>query len=59
METARESLMRHAKLDIRSGQGQLLQMATARPSAMTTTTVRAPNKIGTWVTFEIGPLPSV
>lgn len=59
MSEAQQSLMRHATLDIRSGRGHLLQEAKANQPELKTTTRDAPNKIGTWVTFEIGPLPSV
>lgn len=59
MKAAQESLMREAKLDIRSGRGQLVQEAKPNQGEPTTTTRSAPNKLGTWITFEIGPLSSV
>lgn len=59
IKAAQDSLMRGATLDIRSGRGQLLQEATVDPAGIATMTRSAPNKIGTWVTFEIGPLASV
>jgi hypothetical protein len=59
MKAAQDSLMRGATLDIRSGRGQLLQQATVNPAGIATMTRPTPNKIGTWVTFEIGPLASV
>ncbi len=59
MKTAKDSLMRHATLDVRSGNGQLIQRATASDPEIETSTQSAPFKIGTWVTFEIGPLAYV
>jgi anti-sigma regulatory factor (Ser/Thr protein kinase) len=59
MSTAQESLMRHATLDVRSGKAQLVQSAVAGEDDVATVTHRAPFKKGTWVTFELGPLPSV
>jgi len=59
MEEARASLMREARLDIRSGRAQLLQEAKTNEPGLKTQTFPAPFKMGTWVTFELGPLPSV
>lgn len=59
MQAAQESLMREATLDIRSGHGHLIQQARTNQPGLKTTTRQAPNKFGTWVTFEIGPLASV
>lgn len=59
MSKAREALMREAVLDLRSGRAQLQQTAKSQPKRLTTRTAKAPNKIGTWATFELGPLTSV
>jgi len=53
-EEAMASQMRYATLDIHSGKAQLQQVVSpTREPAISTST--APNKIGTWLTFEIGP----
>jgi anti-sigma regulatory factor (Ser/Thr protein kinase) len=57
IEEAMASRMRYATLDIHSGHGQLQQVV--RPSFEHVSTQDAPNKIGTWLTFEIGPASSV
>ena len=58
IEEAMASRMRYATLDIHSGTARLQQFVfPAGPS--TIWTAQAPNKIGTWLTFEIGPLSSV
>ncbi|MGH3429268.1 MAG: hypothetical protein ACRDQZ_17160 [Mycobacteriales bacterium] len=59
MDTAQQSLMRYATLDIRSGRAQLKQLVKDEEPRLAMTTKAAPFKIGTWVTFEIGPLASV
>jgi len=59
MKEARAALIRRATLDLRSGRGRLLQVAKAQPSRLTTRSTVAPYKIGTWATFELGPLTSV
>lgn len=54
VEEAMASQMRYATLDIHSGTGQLQQLVfpDEQPEIFT---AEAPNKIGTWMTFEIGP----
>jgi hypothetical protein len=60
IEGARGPKMRYATLDIHSGRAQLLHQVSAEPEAeAVTTTADAPNKIGTWATFELGPVTSV
>jgi hypothetical protein len=60
MEGAEEAQMRYASLDIHSGKAQLQHAVWADPdSEAKTATEDAPYKIGTWATFEIGPLGSV
>jgi anti-sigma regulatory factor (Ser/Thr protein kinase) len=59
MDAAEQSLMRYATLDIRSGKGQLQQVLYVDGEGLETTTNPAPFKLGTWVTFEIGPLTTV
>jgi anti-sigma regulatory factor (Ser/Thr protein kinase) len=59
MEEAMASQMRYATLDIHSGEAQLQQFVSPGDSSPAVTTAKAPNKIGTWLTFEIGPLSSV
>jgi hypothetical protein len=59
MDAAEQSLMRYATLDIRSGEGQLQQILRVEQDGLQTQTRLAPFKIGTWVTFEIGPLTTV
>lgn len=54
MKTARESRMRYATLDVRSGNAHLRQRA--EPGRTLRTGVRrAPFKKGTWATLELGP----
>jgi hypothetical protein len=57
-EEAMNSRMRYAALDIHSGRAQLQQVVTPE-GISAVTTASAPNKIGTWLTFEIGPSASV
>lgn len=57
-EEAMNSQMRYATLDIHSGKAQLKQIV-APEGISAVTTSDAPNKFGTWLTFEIGPSPSV
>jgi hypothetical protein len=54
IEEAMASQMRYATLDIHSGTAQLLQAVfpNEQPGIAT---ADAPNKLGTWMTFEIGP----
>jgi anti-sigma regulatory factor (Ser/Thr protein kinase) len=54
MEEAAQSHVRRAKLDIRAGRGHLARVLDWR-GQMKTTAKAAPNKIGTWVTVELGP----
>jgi anti-sigma regulatory factor (Ser/Thr protein kinase) len=54
MDAARESGVRSAKLDIRAGRARVVRRLSTRAS-MSTSATAAPNKIGTWVTFELGP----
>lgn len=58
IEEAMASRMRYATLDIHSGEAQLQQVVLpgGRPLVKTSD---APNKLGTWLTFEIGPSASV
>jgi anti-sigma regulatory factor (Ser/Thr protein kinase) len=58
IEEAMSSQMRYATLDIHSGTAQLQQIVTPDAEPVVTTS-KAPNKFGTWLTFEIGPSPSV
>lgn len=58
IEEAMASQMRYATLDIHSGTAQLQQLVPAGAHPLVKTSI-APNKIGTWLTFEIGPLASV
>lgn len=57
-EEAMNSRMRYATLDIHSGRAQLQQIVLPEGISAVTTD-DAPNKFGTWLTFEIGPSPSV
>lgn len=59
MDVAQHSSMRYAALDVRSGRAQLKQIVEDGERRLTTTTKAAPFMIGTWATFEIGPLASV
>ena len=54
VEEAMASQMRYATLDIHSGKAKLAQLVfpEEQPEIFTS---EAPNKIGTWMTFEIGP----
>ncbi len=53
------SEMRYASLDIHSGKAQLQQLVVPGAAPPVVKTSAAPNKIGTWLTFEIGPAPGV
>jgi len=58
IEEAMASRMRYATLDIHSGEAQLQQLVLPEhPPRIATSS--APNKLGTWLTFEIGPSASV
>lgn len=59
IEEAIASRMRYATLDIHSGKAQLQQLVVPDGTSPAVTTSSAPNKIGTWLTFEIGPAPGV
>lgn len=54
VEEAMASQMRYATLDIHSGKAQLQQLVSPEGEPNVSTSI-APNKIGTWLTFEIGP----
>jgi anti-sigma regulatory factor (Ser/Thr protein kinase) len=54
VEEAMASQMRYATLDIHSGKAELQQHVSPTGAPLVSTS-NAPNKIGTWLTFEIGP----
>jgi len=54
MDTARESHVRTANLDIRAGRARVTRRLQTG-GGLRTETSEAPNKMGTWVTFELGP----
>lgn len=55
LEEARNSRMRYALLEIRSGKA-ILNHRLGRGGSSKTTTAGALNKLGTWICFELGPL---
>lgn len=55
LEEARNTRIRHALLEIRSGRA-VLKHRLRRDGSSKTTTMVASNKLGTWVCFELGPL---
>jgi hypothetical protein len=59
IEEAMASQMRYATLDIHSGKAQLQQFVAPDGAPPAIKTLTAPNKIGTWLTFEIGPAVGV
>jgi anti-sigma regulatory factor (Ser/Thr protein kinase) len=58
IEEAMASRMRYATLGIHSGTAELARVVTPNGGGGTIT-AKAPNKIGTWLNFEIGPSLSV
>lgn len=55
LDEARNSRMRYAQLEVRSGGGTLNHRLN-RDGSSRTTTAATSNKLGTWICFELGPL---
>lgn len=56
MEGALGPQTRYATLDLHSGRASLRREVRRDASGSITETASAPNKLGTWATFELGPL---
>lgn len=54
MDAARHSYIRYAALDVRAGRGRVCRNLD-RQGRLTTLSETASERIGTWVTFEMGP----